>query len=147
VRRVVLDTMVLASGFTSAAGASARLLERWRAGEFLLVGSEHILEELKRTLLEAPYFAARTTHSVVETIVASQRRRAHLTPLTVPVVGVATQPKDDLVLSTALSGRATILCTRDKQLLKLRTYETFEVLSPGELLAVLEADAIEPTAR
>jgi predicted nucleic acid-binding protein len=62
--------------------------------------------------------------------------------LTIPVIGVATHPEDDLVLSTALSGNATMLCTRDKQLLRLRSYQTVDILSPGELLALLDAEAI-----
>jgi putative PIN family toxin of toxin-antitoxin system len=140
VRRVVLDTMVLASGFTSEAGASARLLERWRGSDYVLVVSEHILKELERTLGEDRYFVLRTTPRVVMATVALLRTDAIVTPLTIPVVGVATQPKDDLVLSTALSGQATILCTRDKQLLRLRSYETLAILSPGELLARLNSE-------
>jgi putative PIN family toxin of toxin-antitoxin system len=131
--------MVLASGFTSEAGASFRLLERWRSEQFILVVSEHIIEELARTLGEDRYFALRTTPRTIAAVVASLRDRATLTDLRVPVSGAATQPKDDLVLSTALSGSATILCTRDKQLLKLRSYRNLDILSPGELLSRLEA--------
>lgn len=57
---------------------------------------------------------------------------------TVSVRGVATHPEDDIVLSTALSGQATILCTRDKQLLKLGSHQQIAILSPGEFLAFLE---------
>lgn len=115
--RVVLDTMVLASGFTSDAGASGALVQRWLDGGFILVVSEHVLQELERTLGTDRYFAARTTASVVTATVSLLRAQATLTPLTVPVIGVATQPKDDLVLSTALSGQASILCTRDQEVL------------------------------
>ena len=72
----------------------------------------------------------------------SLREDATLTELTTPVVGVATHPEDDLVLSTALSGNASILCTRDKQLLRLHDYQTISILSPGELLALLEREAL-----
>ena len=68
------------------------------------------------------------------------REKSIVTELTIPVVGVATQPKDDLGLSTALSGQATILCTRDRQLLKLRAYQSVVILSPGELMARLEGE-------
>jgi putative PIN family toxin of toxin-antitoxin system len=142
VTRVVLDTMVLASGFTSDAGASARLLQRWQNGEFTLVVSEHILQELERTLNEDHYFAARTTPSRVAPNIALLRAAAIVTPMTVPVVGVATHPEDDVVLSTALSGQVSILCTRDKQLLKLHSYQTVAILSPGELLALLEDEGL-----
>ena len=66
---------------------------------------------------------------------------ATILDLTVEVRGVATHPEDDLVLSTALSGQASILCTRDKQLPRLRSYQSVAILSPGELLALLETEA------
>lgn len=65
-----------------------------------------------------------------------------MTELTVPVLGVATHPEDDLVLSTALSGQASILCTRDKHLLKLGSYQSLTILSLGELLDELERDRL-----
>ena len=46
--RVVLDTNVLAPGFTSGFGASAQLLDLWKGGVFELVVSEHLLAELER---------------------------------------------------------------------------------------------------
>ena len=57
--------------------------------------------------------------------------------LSVEVQGVATHPEDDLVLATAFSGEASVLCTRDKQLLKLRAFQGIEILSPGEFLGRL----------
>jgi len=64
-----------------------------------------------------------------------------VTLLTVPVAGVATQPKDDLVLSTALSGGCSHLATRDRQLLKIGSYRNVAIVIPGELRALLEAEA------
>ncbi len=40
--RVVLDTNVLASGFTNAAGPAGQLLIAWLHGQFDLIISEHI---------------------------------------------------------------------------------------------------------
>ena len=141
-RRIVLDTMVLASGFTSDAGASARLVRLWQDRRFILVVSEHTLAEIRRTLEQDRYLAPRTTAQQAAAIMASLREDAMLTELSLPVVGVATHPEDDLVLSTALSGDASILCTRDKQLLRLREYQTVSILSPGELLALLDTEAL-----
>jgi predicted nucleic acid-binding protein len=47
--RAVLDTNVLASGFITAGSAPDRLIRQWLAGVFVLVYSEHIVEELTRT--------------------------------------------------------------------------------------------------
>jgi predicted nucleic acid-binding protein len=73
------------------------------------------------------------------TIIALLANNATVIDLTLEVHGVATHAEDDLVLSTALSGQAGILCTRDKQLLNLRSYQSVSILSPGELVVHLEA--------
>lgn len=139
--RATLDANVLAPGFTSRGGASGRIIERWRARAFELVVSAHVLQELARTLTD-PYFIAHLKPDEASAIAAELRTIATLIELTVDVRGVATHPEDDLVLSTALSGQASILCTRDKQLLKLRSYEAITILSPGEFIALLEAEVL-----
>ena len=139
-RRITLDANVLAPGFTSHGSASSRLIDRWRSGAFALVLSEHVLQELARTLTD-PYFASRLPHEEATAILTALSTNATVTELTIDVHGVATHPEDDLVLSTALSGQATILCTRDKQLLRLRSYRTVAILSPGELMARLKSEA------
>jgi predicted nucleic acid-binding protein len=134
--------MVLASGFTSRAGSSGWLLDRWRNGALPLVVSEHLLSELDRTLREDRYFRARLTPAQVDGYLALLRADATLTDLSVLVENVATQPKDDLVLSTALSGGASHLVTRDRKLLPLDGYRGLAIISPGQLRALLTE---EPT--
>lgn len=135
--RVVLDANVLAPGFTSTGSASSRLVDLWRGGAYDLVLSEHLLAELARTFAD-PYYRARVSPEQVMRTLTLLRQEAVVVELTVSVTGTATQPKDDLVLSTALSGAASILCTRDKQLLKLRSYRSLAILSPGELVTTLD---------
>lgn len=138
-RRVTLDANVLAPGFTSVHGASRRLIERWEADDYELVISEHLLAELRRAF-DDPYYRTRVSSQQVDRILALLHAQALQTAQFVPVVGVATHPEDDLILSTALSGGASVLCTRDKQLLRLREHQTVAILSPGELLALLERE-------
>ncbi len=138
--RATLDANVLAPGFTSRGGVSGRIIARWRNRAFELVISAHMLQELARTLTD-PYFAARLKPDEALAIVAELNIIANLTDLTVDVRGVATHPEDDLVLATALSGQAAILCTRDKQLLKLGSHKGIAILSPGEFMTLLETEA------
>lgn len=140
-RRITLDANVLAPAFIGEGGASARLIGMWQEGIFELVLSEHLLQELSRTFKDR-YFVRRLPPDEAAAILASLTAGAHITELTVPVDSVATHPEDDAVLATALSGEASVLCTRDKQLLRLREYQTVAILSPGELLALLESDAL-----
>jgi putative PIN family toxin of toxin-antitoxin system len=134
-----LDTNVLAPGIAGAGSASNRLFRLWREDAFTLVVSRHILEELERAL-EDPYFAARVPRSEVDEAIRQLTANATVVELSVDVQGVATHPEDDKVLATALSGDANVLCTRDKQLLKLRTFQGIEILSPGEFLSRLAGE-------
>jgi uncharacterized protein len=141
VRRITLDANVLAPAFIGEGGASARLIGMWQEGILALVLSEHLLQELARTFKDR-YFVRRLTPDEAMAALDLLAADAHITQLTVPVDAVATHPEDDAVLATALSGGASILCTRDKQLLRLREYQTVSILSPGELLALLEIEAL-----
>ena len=55
--RATLDTNILASSAIARTGTIATLFNHWRSGDFELVVSDHILEELERALRK-PYFAA-----------------------------------------------------------------------------------------
>jgi predicted nucleic acid-binding protein len=65
------------------------------------------------------------------------RRRSRVVALTDRVSGVASHPEDDVVLSTALSGRADFLVTGDAALRGLGQYRGTVVLSPRAILQVL----------
>jgi putative PIN family toxin of toxin-antitoxin system len=136
---VTLDANVLAPGFASRGGASARIIDFWHAKRFELVMSEHLLLELASALSD-PYYRRFVPAGEAAAILTRLARVATVVLPSIEVRGVATHPEDDLVLSTALSGNATILCTRDKQLLKLGAYQTVTIFSPGELLTILEAE-------
>ena len=106
-RRITLDANVLAPGFTSHGSASSRLIDLWRSGAFALVLSEHVLQELARTLTD-PYFASRLPREEATAILTLLSANAIVTELTVEVRGVATHPEDDAVLATTLSGQASV---------------------------------------
>ena len=135
--RVVLDANVLAPAFVNPAAAAGRLVELWRDGAFELVVSEPILAELRRTYQD-PYYARRVTPEQVEAVLALLRAEATVVPLTVAVTGVATHPEDDLVLAAAASAGADYLVTHDKQLLKIGRFQGVTILSPRDVLTLLE---------
>lgn len=139
VTRAVLDANVLAPGFLGAGSTSAQLIQLWRQNAYELVMSEHLLGEVVRTYTD-PYFRRRIDAAESTRIVALLRAQAVFTEITVTVTGVATQPKDDLVLATGLSAGASHLATRDKQLLKLESHRGLLVVPPGHLLALLRRE-------
>jgi predicted nucleic acid-binding protein len=117
---VVLDANVLAPGFVGTTSVSVRLINLWQSGGYDLVISDHLLGELSRTYTNS-YFRARVTAEQAERI-------------------LILQPTDDWVLATGLSGGATYLATRDRQLLKLEKYRGLQIVPPGRLLALLESE-------
>ncbi|MCL4352998.1 putative toxin-antitoxin system toxin component, PIN family [Patescibacteria group bacterium] len=135
----VLDTNVLASGVAGlllAGSVPGALLRRWHGRAYQLIVSEHLLAELTRTLTQ-PYFAKRLTPEDQTAALRLFRRQALLTPLTIPVQGIATHPEDDLILATALSGHAEYLVTGDRNLQDLKEYQGVRILSPRQFLDLL----------
>ena len=54
-----------------------------------------------------------------------------------PVTAVARDPKDDIVIATALKARASYIITRDDDLLSLRQYEGITMISPEAFMGLL----------
>ena len=98
-----------------AGGALARILDAWRRAAFVVAISEHLLEELRRTLAN-PYFGERLTRQDRETYLSFVQSTAQIVPLISEIAGIATHPEDDLVVATAVSAHADYLVTGDRRL-------------------------------
>ena len=140
--RATLDTNVLVAGIiTSPQTVNGQVIQAWRENKYSLVLSEAILTELSRTLSE-PYFSARLTAAQIEGTVNLFRSEATIVPSIITVTGVATHPEDDLILATALSGRAHYLVTRDEKLQeKVKEYKGIAIVSPPVFLQRLREKA------
>ncbi len=139
--KAVLDTNVLAPGvvgFSNSSSTPGQLLRLWQAGAFDLVVSDHILEELARTL-SAPYFQRHVGPEELTRLKKLLGRRAIRTAITTRVRGIATHPEDDLVLAAAVSAKAEYLVTGDEKLQRVGGYRNVAILSPRAFLNVLRA--------
>jgi putative PIN family toxin of toxin-antitoxin system len=134
--RVTIDTTTLASGFVRPDPPPGRLITAWQRRLFTLVTAEPLLAELERTLAK-PYFARALSSARARRYLELLRREAAVVPVTGRVPGVATHPEDDVVLATALSGRAQFLVTSDHGLLRLGTYSELVIVSAAQFLALL----------
>lgn len=135
----VLDTNILASGTVTAVTPPGQILDRWRDGQFELVVSEHIIDELERTL-NKPYFQKHLTSSVSTAFIDLLQNKATIIPITVKVKSIATHPEDDLVIAAAVSGKADYLVTGDGPLLRKvgKSYKGVTLISPKDFLEVLK---------
>jgi putative PIN family toxin of toxin-antitoxin system len=137
--RLVLDTSVMVAALRGTRGASRALLARALAGNFVLLMSVPLMMEYEAVLTRAEHLAAAgASPADVEAILdglASVIEPVRLAYLWRPML---TDAQDDMVLETAVNGRADWLVT-----LNLRHFEQrallfgVEVLSPGQALARL----------
>ena len=138
----VLDANTIVSGSIVTLGASAQILDAARAEQFALITSQPILTEVLRTLGRARVQRKYPVGpSEIEHLRSLLEQDAVLIPISRDVHGAASHPEDDLILATAVSGKADYLVTGDRQLLKLGTYEGVKIVSPREFLSLLEEEA------
>jgi putative PIN family toxin of toxin-antitoxin system len=135
---VLIDTTTLASmAIALPGGTLAIILDAWRQGRFVVVISDPLMLELRRTLGN-DYFRRRLSPEDVRIYLDFVQVAAMFTSLTVQVSSVATHPEDDLVLSAALSGRANYLVTSDRRFrTRVPRYQNVALRSPAEFVTVL----------
>lgn len=138
--RVVLDVNVLVSGFPASRGVPSRILDAWADGVFELVVSEHTLDGAKRAWSNV-YYRNRYGQGEVELALGVLRAQGILVEPVANVHGVARDMEDDLVLATAISGRATYLVTGDRVFRQVDEYRGVSFLTPREFLSIIEPPA------
>ena len=134
--RVVLDTNVYVSMFPYPKGNLYRVIwhhARKRTYEVLI--SRAIIKELGRIL--------RKRHGWLDTDVKLRMQElihhsAFIDPKHVPTV-VTNDPDDDHILACAVEGKAHLIVTGDKDLLRLKSYQGVSIIRPADFIHTLEA--------
>jgi putative PIN family toxin of toxin-antitoxin system len=109
----VVDTNVWVSAFLNPDGFPSRLLLAGRRGQFSIVSSLPLLDELQEVLLRPRIMKIR--HATLADIRVFMDGVASVVQL-VPVSGalrLCRDPDDDIILETAIQGKATFLVSRD----------------------------------
>ena len=126
--RVILDTNVLVSGLFFS-GPPHDILQAWAGGAFELVVSPEILEEYRRVVHElAAKFPSVQAAGLLDFVTVNSLICA-TNPLPEPVCD---DPDDDKFLACALAGRAGIIVTGDKALLRVEPPRELRILTPRE---------------
>ena len=140
--RAALDSSILVSAFLTPQGTTARLLTMAGLGRFVMVCSPPILEETAGVLVR-PKFLQRYGHDadVVRRFVTSISTMSDLVTDLPDLAGaVPLDPKDDMVVATAVAARADVLVTGDRRhLLALGRYGAIRILGPRGFLDELAA--------
>ena len=116
--RVVLDPGVLIAAVISGSGAPAELLDRWRDGEFDLVVSPNLLDELEDVLLR-PKFAGLVSDDEVRAYVEVLAAGGLAFDDRAEPPAVTSDPGDDCLVALALAARADAIVSGDRHLTEL----------------------------
>lgn len=138
--RVVADTNTVVSAFLWG-GLPAEVLAAAREGRISLHASPALLAELEDVLARAK-FAARIAQvgSSVPQMIAGYR--ALVTPVRPAVIEPTVRdPDDDHVLACALGASATLIVSRDRDLLELGTFRDIRILAARAALALIATAA------
>ena len=129
--RVVLDTNVLISGLVFG-GRPEMVLRMASTQVFNLIVSAEILAELEGVLIEKfGWSQARAAASI--------RGIRQIAELVVPKLRVTDceDPDDNRILEAAVEGRADVIVSGDKHLLRMKVYRGIKILTIGQLLSLM----------
>ncbi len=130
----VFDANVLVSAI-GWAGTPRRCIESARDGVCGGVTSEPLLEELTAALRSKLKFSDQQLLETCEHLLGFLR----LVRVEGVVRGACADPKDDMVLESAVVSKATHIVSGDRRhLLPMRTFREIEIVTPAEFMRVLE---------
>ncbi|MEM3018311.1 MAG: putative toxin-antitoxin system toxin component, PIN family [Candidatus Bathyarchaeia archaeon] len=133
--RVVLDTNVLVSGLIIP-GKPRELLSMISRREAALVLSKEILNELSK-VMRRDKFAEYAGEEQVERFIKDIQSIAEITQLK-SKIKIVEDPKDNIVISTAIDGEANLIVSGDHHLLSLKVFRGIKILSVDEAVHMLK---------
>lgn len=133
--RVVLDTNIVVSGIFFG-GIPAQLLRAWSDGAVDIVISPEILAEYERV---ATRLCRRYPGPDPAPLLTAIGQHAQMVEAPDLPQQVCTDANDDKFLACALAGRASVIGSGDRALLKTSGYSGIRVIRPAALLAEIQA--------
>ncbi|MGB5063846.1 MAG: putative toxin-antitoxin system toxin component, PIN family [Candidatus Competibacter sp.] len=129
----MLDTNVYLSIFVF---PESRMFDLWRLareGRYTVVISPFIVREFMEKLREKFGVPAEARELIKRKVL---RKADIVQPQTVPKV-IADDPDDDHILACAVAGKAAIIVSGNKHLLRLKEYEGIPIVRPMDFLRTL----------
>ncbi len=122
--RVVLDTNVLVSAYQFPSGVAATLWDALGANRYVLISSPAIIKELASILRQTFEWQEATVQRAVR---LTARKADIVKPTSIPDA-VPHDPDDNHIVACALAGRADLIVTGDKDLLRLKEYRGIPIV-------------------
>jgi len=140
--QAVLDTNVFVSSLLSKSGLPAKILDAWRAGQYLLITPPSIMAEIK-AVLESPRISKKylITRDDIEQLINLLEKDAVVVPGHTDVEGaIPEDPKDEMFLACAVDAGADMIVTGDRHLLDLTEYKGIPILNVDRFSERLEEE-------
>lgn len=138
-RRAVLDVNVIVSGILVPHGHPAQILQAWRDGQFLLITSEAIIQEVKE-VLNRPRIRKKYRHltpRIIGRLINLLRHHGVLVPGKLKLRVVERDPDDDKVIIAAVEGKAEYIVAGDTDLADLKSYHGIKIVKPADFMRLL----------
>jgi putative PIN family toxin of toxin-antitoxin system len=135
--RVVLDTNILVSGI-GWPGFPGRLVDKWIDGKFTLVESPTLLGEFRRVIKDEK-FAFLDQDDIDEFF----RMLVGKSEVVEPASGidvVKEDPADNRVLECAIAGRADLIVSGDRHLLRLGSFAGVRIVTARQMMNLMPKD-------
>jgi uncharacterized protein len=139
--RVVIDTNVWLSALLWG-GQPGLIIELIEQKQIQAISSENILTELT-DILQKPKLQKRLDRLIItaDEIVIIAKRLMTLVVIEEIVIPELRDPKDEMVLATAIAGDAQAVISGDKDLLVLHPYRNISILLPQKFLSTFSVDS------
>ena len=135
--RAVVDTNILIRALIKPQGTVAPVLRRLAAGDFTLIYSTPLLDELlAKLVLPRIRLKYRLSDEAIEHTLALIALRGELVQPS-RAVHVCRDPQDNMLIEAALTGAARYIVTGDEDLLVLKKFESVQMVSARTFLNAL----------
>jgi len=132
--RVVVDTNVLVSALIKK-GKPLELVQRL-LDKHTVVLSSQMLAELADVLSRDKFTI---TNAQIDLFISLLLRKSTVTSVSGNLKVILKDPDDNIVLLTAVNGKADYIISGDKHLLTLRKFEGIEIVTISQMLEILRA--------
>lgn len=136
--KAVVDANLLVSAFISPLGYPREIAERWRRGDFILVTSREIVEEINRVLhlprIQVKYHLA---ESDIQAFVLTLIHKSNCVSGELALKNIAPDPGDDKIISCAIEGEAQFIVTGDGALQQVKEYQGINIINAQQFISIL----------
>jgi putative PIN family toxin of toxin-antitoxin system len=136
--KVVLDTNVIISGTIMDHGVSFQILKSWENGEFILIISEPILQEIDRVFHYSHIKDKRgLSEEHIKDVLYALKTYSLNTSTETKIEAISDDPDDDKFIVAAVEGEADYIVSGDRHLRGIEHYHGIRVISPAEFMKML----------